>query len=332
MTSMGQEKMGQTISPVAEQVTIGIDIGKQRLDVHSLPDGTSQCFPNDTSGITALVGWARERRPTRILFEATGAYHRTLENSLRQAGLPGIKLNPWRVRRFAEALGTRAKTDAVDATVLARFGVSLQPAIPAAADADTEQLKDLLAARLALIKDRTAARQRGTTRTLQLLVRQGQDRLRQIDKQIKAIDRACLALIAASPRLQARFDILTSIPGVGPVLAITLLALLPELGELDAKAIASLAGVAPVDRQSGNWKGKCFIQGGRKPVRDALYMPALVAIRFNPPLKAQYEAMMAAGKPAKLAIVATMRRLLVLANALLRDNRRWTLERDVCAV
>ncbi len=328
---MGQEKMSQTLSPVVDQVTIGIDIGKQRLDVHSLPDGTSQCFPNDPVGIAALTCWASERQPTRILFEATGAYHRALETTLRQAGLPAVKLNPWRVRRFAEAIGTRAKTDPVDAAVLAQFGVSLRPSIPPPSDAATDQLRELLSARLALIKDRTAARQRGMTRTLRLLARQGQDRLRHVTAQIKAIDQACLALIASQPRLQARFDILTSIPGIGPVLAITLLALMPELGTLDAKAVASLAGLAPMDRQSGNWKGRSFIQGGRKPVRDALYMPALVAIRFNPPLKATYEAMITAGKPAKLAITAIMRRLLILANALLRDNRRWTLERNAPA-
>jgi transposase len=318
--------MRQTLPPPVGAVTIGVDISKQRLDVHALPERVSRDFPNDKAGIAALIGWATPLRPNRILFEATGAYHRGLETALGEAALPAVKLNPWRVRRFAEATGQRAKTDPIDAALIARFGTSLCPAIPPARDTCLDQIKELLSARRALIKDRTAARQRGMVRSLSLLARQGKERLRQISAQIKAIDRACLALIEADPALRARFAILTSIPGVGPVLAITLLAEMAELGTIEAKAAASLAGLAPVTRQSGQWSGKSFIGGGRKPVRDALYMPALVAARFNPALKAGYEAMIRAGKPAKLAIVAVMRKLLVLANALLRDGRRWTAE------
>ena len=326
MTSMGQEKMSHTLSPAADAVTIGIDISKLQLQAHVLPGGINHRFDNDTAGITALIRWATPQQPTRILFEATGAYHRALQAALGQAGLPAVQLNPWKVRRFAQATGTRAKTDPIDAATLARFGVSLHPAVSPPRDAIIDQLKELLTARRALIKDRTAAHQRAHTRTLSLLAQQGRQRLRQITTQIKAIEHACQALIDDHPGLRARFVILTSIPGVGPVLAVTLLAEMPELGAIEAKAAASLAGLAPVTRQSGAWQGKSFIQGGRKLVRDALYMPALVAIRFNPPLRSKYEAMIAAGKPAKVAIVAMMHKLITLANALLRDGRPWTAE------
>lgn len=231
-----------------------------------------------------------------------------------------------RARRFAEATGKRVKTDPVDAAMLARFGSALQPDIPQARDETIDTLKELLAARQALVKDRTAALNRAKTLTLALLKHQNQQRLDQIETQISAIDRKQEAIVAAQEELKARSDILVSIPGLGATTARALLVDLPELGSMDHKQAASLTGLAPVTRQSGNRHGKSFIQGGRASIRQALYMPALVAIRFNPPLKEKYLALRAAGKPAKLAIVAIMRKLVVLANALLRDNRKWTPE------
>jgi transposase len=324
MTSKGQEKMSQAVAPDADPVTIGIDVSKRQLDVHLHPNGISQHFANDQAGITALLASMAPHRPTRVVFEASGAYHRDLEKALAKAGLPGVKVSPWHARRFAEALGRRAKTDAVDAAMLARFAAMLRPEPKPAADPAVETLRQLMAARAALIKDRTAARNRAHIRSLALLKAQCVERLGQIAAQIKAIDNACRAMLKCHPTLRQRFVILTSIRGIGPVTAFALLAQMPELGGLDAKQAASLAGLAPMTRQSGAWQGKSFIQGGRKAARDALYMPALVAIRFNAPLKAKYEAMIAAGKPAKVAIVTVMRKLLVLANALLRDGRTWT--------
>jgi transposase len=247
-----------------------------------------------------------------------------LEKALAQAALPGVKINPSQARRFAEATGRRAKTDAVDAAMLARFGATLQPDIPPARDADLDSLAELLAARRALVKDRTAALNRGKNLTLPLLKRQNQQRIKQIEAQIKDIDREHTALVAKQKSLKARFDILLSIPGLGAVSAITMLIDMPELGSLEARQTASLAGLAPITRQSGTWRGKSFIQGGRAERRHALSMPALVAIRFNPPLKAKYQALRKAGKPAKVAIVAVMRKLVITANALLRDNRPWS--------
>jgi transposase len=230
------------------------------------------------------------------------------------------------MRRFAQATGTRAKTDPIDAAMLARFGYAMQPDIPPVRDETIDTLAELLAARRALMKDRTATLNRSKTLTLALLKHQSQQHLKQIETQIQAIDRARATLVAANKPLDARSEILISIPGFGNHTAFALLIEMPELGSMDAKQTASLAGLAPFTRQSGNWKGKSFIQGGRASLRQALYMPALVAIRFNPPLKAKYLALRAAGKPAKVAIVAIMRKLLIIANALLRDNRLWTPE------
>ena len=322
---MGQEKMSKSVASITTEVTIGIDISKDRLDVYVHPEGASQQFTNDPAGHARLIAWVTPRRPTRLVFEATGAYHRGLQKALAKAGLPGVKVNPWQARRFAEATGRRAKTDPIDAAMLARFGVTLQPDIRPAPDPVIDGLAELLAARRALVKDRTAVLNRGKTLTLPLLKRHNLQRLKQIEAQIAEIDREQAALLAKQDTLKARFDILLSIPGLGAVSASAMLIDMPELGTMDAKKAASLGGLAPMTRQSGNWQGKSHIQGGRARLRQALYMPALVAIRFNPPLRATYLALRQAGKPAKVAIVAIMRKLLIIANALLRDNRRWTL-------
>ena len=331
MTSMGQEKMSQSVAPPAAEVTIGIDISKQTLDVHLWPGGDIRQFANDGEGHASLITWAAPRQPARIVFEATGAYHRGLEMALGKAGLPAVKVNPLQARRFAEATGRRAKTDQVDAAMLARLGAALRPEIPAAKDETIDQLTELLAARRALIKDRTAAANRGKTVTLGLLKRQSARHLAQIESQISAIDTEWAAILEGCPALRARLDVLRSIPGIGTTTAFALLIDMPELGTMDAKQAASLAGLAPVTRQSGTWRGKSCIRGGRAALRHALYMPALVAIRFNPPLKAKYDALRAAGKIAKVAIVAVMRKLVITANALLRDNRAWTPEGAIAA-
>ena len=323
---MGQEKINHVIAPTPDQITLGIDISKDRLDAHLHPHAVVKQFDNDRKGIARLIAWIAPLQPKRIIFEATGAYHRALEMALGKAALPSVKINPLQMRRFAQATGTRAKTDPIDAAMLARFGRAMQPDIPPARDETIDSLAELLAARRALVKDRTAALNRSKTLTLAVLTHQSQQHLKQIETQIDAIDHARATLVAAHQTLNARSEILVSIPGFGNYTAFALLIDMPELGTMDAKQTASLAGLAPLTRQSGNWKGKSFIQGGRATLRQALYMPALVAIRFNPPLRARYLALRAAGKPAKVAIVVIMRKLLIIANALLRDHRRWTPE------
>ena len=303
--------------------TIGVDISKDHLDAYHMADGASCRFANGKAGCKMLINWigSLERR---VVFEPTGPYHRAFERTLAAAGLPLVKVNPRQARRFAEATGKLAKTDRLDAAMLARMGALLQlEARPARGDI-LHELKDLHAAREALVKDKTAAKNRAKNLMLALLKRQNAARLKQIERQLEAIEKTILALIKADPGLAGRFDIVTSIPGVSDITAFALIIDMPELGTLEAKQAASLAGLAPVARQSGHWTGRAFIRGGRANVRQALYMPAIVAMRFNPDLKAKYANLIANGKPAKVALTAIIRKLLVLANALLKDRRKWS--------
>lgn len=305
---------------------VGIDISKDHLDIHLHPGGTEQRVANDKTGHKKLLAWLEGVAVERIVFEATGPYHRLLERSLAMAGLPFAKVNPRQARRFAEATGRLAKTDRVDAVMLARFGALLEPQSRSPRSELLDALAELVAARRGLVKDRTATTNRTKVQRLQLLKRQAAQRLLQIERQIAQVDRLCLELIDSEQALKERLMILLSIPGIGEATAIALLADMPEIGQLEPKQAASLAGLAPVARESGTWRGKSFIRGGRAHLRQALYMPALVAMRFNPPLRAKYQALIEAGKPAKVAITAIMRKLLILANALLRDRRTWTPE------
>ena len=303
---------------------VGVDICKATLDVHLYPAGVARQFANNAKGFKALLDWLGDRCIARVVFEPTGRYHHDFERRLSSAGLSLAKVNPRQARRFAEAIGCNAKTDAVDAAMLARMGALLElPARPIASEA-LDNMKELQVARLGLIKDRTAARNRAHVCRSPLLKRQAAQRLAQIDHQIAAIDLELKASLTRDQGLAARFDVLLSIPGIGETTAIAMLIDMPELGTLDSKQVASLAGLAPIARDSGNHRGKRHIRGGRAGLRHALYMPALVAARFNPDLKAKYQALIAAGKPPKVAIIAIMRKLVVLANSLLRTGRNWT--------
>jgi transposase len=303
--------------------SVGVDISKDTLDIHLHPDGAAQRMANTPAGIKRLMAWLGGFNVARVVFEPTGAYHHALERQLAAADLPSVKVNPRQARRFAEAIGCQAKTDAIDAAMLARYGalVELQPR-PIVSQA-LDEMKELNVARRGLTKDRVAAQNRDHVRRSDLLKRQATERLSQIDQQIADIDAALHALCDADPVLKSRRDILMSIPGVGHVTAIAIIVEMPELGAIEGNAAASLAGLAPIARDSGRFRGKRFIRGGRANLRRALYMPALSAIRFNQPLKAKYQALIAAGKPPKLALTAIMRKLLILANALVRDGRIW---------
>ena len=317
MTSMGHRK--KIMSDLAQ--TIGIDISKASLDCHAFPAGAERQFANTAKGHKALIAWLGQWQVERIAYEATATYHRALEASL--ADLPCVKLNPERARRFAQATGTLAKTDRIDAMLLARMAATLQPAVRPARSTQQAQMAELINARDGLTRDRTALKNREKNLTITLLKHQCRQRLDQIDRHIEALDAEIANLIAADAALARRHQILTSIAGVGTLTANQLIATMPELGSLENKQAASLAGLAPVARQSGTWKGKSFIRGGRTNVRQALYMPALVAARYNPDLKAKYQQLLKAGKPAKIAITAVMRKLLVTANALLKADRCW---------
>jgi len=303
--------------------TIGIDISKDTLDVHRLSDGKYIQFDNDTTGIKALCRWVGQR-PVRVVYEATGRYHRDLERGLGAVGHGLVKVNPGRARRFAQAVGQDAKTDWVDAGLLARMGSVLDLDAKPARTEDMHEIRELHIARVGLIKDRTACRNRLQAARNKVVLAQLRARLRQVERQITQIDAELRRVVAADPVLVRRFDILMSIPGIGPVAAIALIVEMPELGRMNGKEAASLAGLAPITRQSGTWKGKAKIGGGRALLRSALYMPALVATRHNRQLGKTYQTLCTAGKPAKVAITAVMRKLLILANALIRDDRKWS--------
>jgi len=304
--------------------SVGVDISKDTLDVYLHPAGVAQRIANNPAGLRKLIAYLRGFNIARIVYEPTGAYHHAFERRLGDAGFPLVKVNPRQTRRFAEAIGCQAKTDPVDAAMLARYGALIEPPARPIVSQALDEMKELHVARRSLIKDRVAVHNREHIRRSGLLKRQAAERLRQIDKQIAAIDAALRGLSAADPVLKTRFDILMSIPGVGEVTAIAIIAQMPELGAIENKAAASLAGLAPIARDSGHSRGKRFIRGGRADLRQALYMPALVAVRFNQTLKAKYQAFIKAGKPPKLALTAIMRKLLILANALVRDGRTWT--------
>jgi transposase len=304
-------------STVAQSV--GVDISKDTLDVAIHPGGESFRITNNPEGHRALIKRLKGFDIARIVFEATGAYHRLFQQAMVEVGLPWVKVNPCQARRFAQATGKLAKTDRCDALMLARMGAVLDLETRAPASKTVEVMRELVNARDALIKDRVAALNRQAIAVSPLIKRQLAQRLRQIE----AIDRRLKTLRNADSDLCQRFDILTSIPGVGEVTANVLVVETPELGRLEHAQAASLVGLAPVPRDSGQTHGKRSIRGGRPRARQALYMPALNAIRLNPEFKAKYEAMVKAGKPAKVAIVAIMRKLLILANALIRDQRKW---------
>lgn len=302
--------------------SIGVDISKDKLDCYRLSDGAFEQFPNTSSGFRKLRRWIGADLPARVVYEPTGAYHGAFETALAEH-LPLIKVNPKHARRFAESRGQLAKTDRADARVLAQMGAAheLVPDQPAAKDRPV--LRELQAARTALVKDKVRLQNQLDRQILKRTRTLTRRRLRQAVADIVALDQAIREQLETCPNRKRALHLIQSIKGIGQVAATAILIEMPEVGTLRKKAVAALAGVAPITRQSGRWRGRAFIQGGRKPLRDALYMPALVAIRYNPDLKAQYNRMKAAGKPSKVAITAIMRKLLILANTLVKEDREW---------
>lgn len=244
--------------------TIGVDISKSHLDAFRLEDGAAQRFENSAAGFRALVKWLGKAPVARIVFEPTGAYHKAFEATLGET-LPMVKVNPLQARRFAEAHGTRAKTDAVDAQILARMGMAFNLVPQGPESRETRVLKDLHVARTGLIKDRTRLRNRAQTHDIALLKRQTKARLAQVERQLAELDTEIAALIETRKTTARSRDILCSMPGIGAVTAAAMLTLLPEIGTLERKQVASLAGLAPITRQSGQWQGKSFKHSGIRP-------------------------------------------------------------------
>lgn len=302
---------------------VGIDVSKSRVDVHVRPDGTAFRCGTDTEGLNDLLRRLKPLRPALAVMEASGGYESLVAVTLAEAGLPVAIVNPRQVRKFAEALGKLAKTDAIDAAVIAHFAEAVRPPARELPDQSLVQLQALLGRRRQLVVMINAERQRLAKAESIVLQRSCKAMLRSLETERERIDRAIDKLVQASPLWCGKLDLLASVPGVGDIVARTLIAELPELGTVDRHKIAALVGVAPFSRDSGRRKGKRFIRAGRVQVRAPLYMACLTAIRHNPRLRAFYQSLRTAGKPPKLAIVAAMRKLLTILNAILRDNKPW---------
>jgi transposase len=304
-------------------MVIGIDVAKDTVVLASEPAGRTGTFATDHAGLAALVAQCQAPPVALVVLEATGGYEAPVVAALASAGLPVVIVNPRQVRDFAKATGRLAKTDAIDATVLALFGARVQPPVRPLPDAATQELQALLGRRRQLLDMLHAERQRHATSHGRVRANL-RSHIHWLEKSLADTDDTLQQLIAASPLWRVQDELLQSVPGVGPTLASTLLGYVPELGHLDRRQIAALIGVAPLARDSGTLHGRRTCWGGRAPVRQVLHMAALVAARWNPILRAFYQRLRAAGKPAKLALTAVARKLLVLCNAILRDHRPWT--------
>jgi len=307
-----------------EALVVGIDVSMATLDVVILPTGEVFSLPNAADGWRRLVRRLGGKRLEVVAFEATGGYERGLLKALALAGLPASRVNPARVRAFAMASGTLAKNDKLDALVIARFAQALPPRLTLS-DPVTDALAELVTARRQIVQDLTRTANQADHAVNVILKRSFRRRLRGLEADLKLVDMEIAKAMAADQGLASRSEILRSAPGVGPVASATFLALLPELGKLENRQIAGLVGVAPYDHDSGKMRGQRSIWGGRKPVRDILYMAALGAIRSKQTIfKACYDRLIANGKKPKVAIVAIMRKLITTLNAMLRNNTQWS--------
>ena len=306
------------------QVFVGIDVSKAQLDLALRPEGRFSA-PNDEAGFAQVLERLRAVPPTLVVVEATGGLEIPLTGVLAAAGVPVVVVNPRQVRDFAKATGRLAKTDAVDAQTLAHFAEVIRPELRPLPDEQTQALAALLARRRQLVEMLTAEKNRlGSARKpVRTSLR---THIAWLERELCHTDRDLASAIRESPVWREKEALLRSTPGVGPVVTTTLLANLPELGTLTGKQIAALVGVAPLNRDSGTWRGKRTVWGGRAQIRAALYMGALVAARFNPVIRAFYQRLCAAGKAKKVALTACMRKLLIILNAMLKQRTPWRAE------
>ena len=301
---------------------VGIDVSKERLDVHVLPSEEAWAVSRDADGLAELCRRLADLSGV-VALEATGGYESIVAASLSSAGLPLVVVNPAQVRAFAKALGQRAKTDPIDARVIARFAEATKPMVRPLPDQATRMLADLLARRRQMVEMIASESQR-LRRTEMPRVRKSIERLLvALKRELGDVDHDIDDTVRGSPVWREKEDLLASVPGVGPIIARTMVADLPELGTLGRKQIGALAGLVPFVRQSGRWKGQAHIGGGRPTVRTALFIGALVAKRHNPVLRAFYERLIATGKPKMVAIIAVAHKLLTILNAILRDKKPW---------
>lgn len=304
-------------------IVVGIDVSKDRLDVAVRPSGEAFVVERNASGLERLVDRLRQLSPNIVALEATGGFETVVAATLAAAGLPVVVVNPAQIRAFAKAIGQRAKTDPIDADVIAHFAEATKPQVRALPDEATQLLADLVGRRRQIVEMMAAEGQRDR-RVNDKRLKKSIARLRKaLEKELAELDQEIDDQVRGSPAWREKEDLLSSVPGVGPVIAHTLIAELPELGTLSRKQIAALAGLAPFTRQSGQWRGRSFIGGGRTSVRTALFMGAFVAVRHNPVLRAFFQRLCGAGKPKMVALLAVARKLLTMLNAILRDRRPW---------
>jgi transposase len=303
---------------------VGIDVSKATLDVAILPIGRHFVVSNDEAGIDELLGELEDpHKPILVVLEASGGYERPLAAAIAASGIALAVVNPRQTREFARATGKLAKTDRLDAKALARFAEAVRPEPRALPEEEAEEFSAILARRRQIIQMISAEKNRLGAATSKAVARRIEAHLRWLEKELSRTERDLDRAIEASPTFRVNEALLRSVPGAGPVLCRTLLAELPELGSLAPREFSALVGVAPLNRDSGTLRGRRAVWGGRARVREALYMGALVATRYNPHIKGFYERLVAAGKPKKVALVACMRKLLVILNALLRDRKPW---------
>jgi transposase len=305
-------------------VFVGIDVAKDTLVVAVQGRAGTEVYANDALGVTRLLQALQAPAPRLVVLEATGGYELAVLGRLASAGVAVVAVNPRQVRDFAKATGRLAKTDAVDAHVLATFAAQVRPPVRPVPDAATQRLRDLVSRRQQLIEMRTAEYERLAQARVQAIRRELEAHITWLTKRITRVDDELRTQIQQHPAWRAQEDLLRTVPGVGPITARVLIARLPELGQLDHRALAALVGVAPLNCDSGTFRGTRHIWGGRAPVRHALYMATLTAVRKNPTIKAFYDRLLAQHKVKKVALVAAMSKLLRILNAMMKHRCRWT--------
>jgi transposase len=306
-----------------DAVFVGIDVSKDRLDVHVRPSGQAFVVTRDGKGLHELVERLRSVEPSLIAVEATGGFETVVAAAIAGAQLPLAVVNPAQVRHFAQAVGKRAKTDPIDAAVIARFAEAVKPEPRALPDEAARLLAELVGRRSQIIEMLVAERQRDKRASAERVRKSLARHIKMLEKELPEVDRDIDSMVRGSPVWREKEDLLITFPGVARIITRNVLADLPELGRLTRREIASLVGIAPFTRQSGKWKGKSMIGGGRPSVRSALYMAALSAIRCNPVMREFYQRLLARDKPKMVALIAVARKVLTILNAMIRDNRPW---------
>lgn len=309
--------------PKNPKASVGIDVSKNTLDIAVHETGETWSSSNDSSGCAALAAKLKLLKATSIVLEATGGFETLVTATLSAADLPVIVVNPRQVRDFAKATGQLAKTDRIDCRVLAHFAAAIDPPVRPVKSAETQHLEALLARRRQIVEMLVAEKNRLANNRDRAVVEDLNEHIAWLERRLKSSDDELQRVLKASPAWRERDDLLRSVPGVGPVLSLTLLAQLPELGQLNRREIAKLVGVAPFNWDSGQWRGSRHIWGGRATVRSPLFMATLCAIRVNPTIKYFYRRLIAAGKAPKVAITACMRKLLTILNVMVKTQTSW---------